>query len=345
MESTETNNAPLSMEDAVAGILAPTEEATETVEELTQATEEETIEASDENAEVEELTAESDVEEEVSLDSEEDDEIEIEASDMDDEDNDYEENAVQDEGLDTYSVKVDGQVKEVTLDELKQGYSGQEYVQKGMQEASRQRKEAEAVFQALQAERQQVAQLLQQMQGGQFATAPKPPSKEDFDTDPLSYMEKKLEYDEAKAEYDKQMKQVNSVMQEQTQAEKQAQQVYLQKEMAELQKVIPEFADPEKAKTVRDKLVTRGSNYYGYSAEEIGMVMDHRAIRVLNDAIKYREIMEGKNKAVKKTSKKRVVKAGAKKVDDSTRKVRQKQMAKFKQSGSIQDAVSLIMNS
>lgn len=337
MESTETNNAPLSMEDAVAGILAPTEEATETVEEETQVTEEELEEV--------EASAESDIEEEVSLDSEDDDEIEIEASDMDDEDNDYEENAVQDEVLDTYSVKVDGQVKEVTLEELKQGYSGQEYVQKGMQEASRQRKEAEAVFQALQDERKQVAELLQQMQGGSFARPPEEPSKELFERDPIGYMEEKMNYEDKMKEYNKQMSQVNSVMQQQTEAEKQAQQVYLKKEMEQLQKVIPEFSDPNKAKTIRDKLVTNGSNYYGYSAEEIGMVMDHRAIRVLNDAIKYREIMEGKNKAVKKASKKRVVKAGAKKVDDSTRKIRQKQMAKFKQSGNINDAVSLIMNS
>ena len=42
---------------------------------------------------------------------------------------------------------------------------------------------------------------------------------------------------------------------------------------------------------------------------------------------------------------KKFVKAGAKKVNDGKSKIRQKQMAKFKQSGSIQDAVSLIMNS
>ena len=340
MESTETiENRPLSVEEAVQGILAPqTDDTTETVEDELQTTEEETVEATDEPAETEELTAEAD-EEEVEVSDETDD---IELSAEDEIDNDYEEDAVQEEAPDTYSVKVDGQVKEVTLDELKQGYSGQEYVQKGMQEAAQQRKQAEEVYEALLNERQQVAELLKQMQEGKVAQEPQAPSKELFENDPIGYMEEKIKYDEARADYDKQMKQFETVMADQSKAEEQAKQVYLKQEMEQLQKVIPEFADPNKATTIRNKLVTSGSNFYGYTAEEIGQVMDHRAIRVLHDAIKYRELMEGKNKAVKKTSTKRVVKAGAKKVDDSANKVRQKQMAKLKQSGNINDAISLM---
>ena len=344
MESTETiENKPLSIEEAVSGLISPeiTGEATETVEEETQATEEETIEASDENAEVEELTAESDTEE-VEASDEDGEEIEMEASSEDEIDNDYEEDAVQEEVSDTYSVKVNGQVKEVTLDELKQGYSGQEYVQKGMQENANMKKEVEGVYQALLNERQQVQQLLQQMQQGQFAQKPEAPSKELFDNDPIGYMEQKMKYDEAMDTYNKQMQQVSQVTAQQSQAQKIATQKYLEGEMEQLKKVIPEFADSKKATQIKQKLVTSGSNYYGYSADEIGLVQDHRAIRVLHDAIKYREIMEGKDSAVKKTNKKRVVRAGAKKVDDSVKKVRQKQMAKLKQSGKIDDAISLM---
>ena len=347
MESTETiENKPLTIEEAVTGLISPelTGEATETVEEETQATEEETIEASDENAEVEELTAESDTEE-VEASDEDGEEIEMEASSEDEIDNDYEEDAVQEEVSDTYSVKVNGQVKEVTLDELKQGYSGQEYVQQGMQENAKMKKEVEGVYQALMNERQQVTQLLQQMQQGDIAQKPIAPSKELFESDPLQYMEDKMKYDEALENYNTQMQQVQQVTEQQSQAEQRAKQEYLKQEMQQLQKVIPEFADAKKATQVKDKLIQSGQNYYGYTAEEIGLVADHRAIRVLHDAIKYREIMEGKDKAVKKTTNKRVVKAGAKKVDDSKSKVRKKQMAKLKQSGSIQDAVSLIMNS
>ena len=346
MESTETiENKPLTVEEAVSGLISPelTGEATETVEEETQATEEETIEASDENEEVEELTAESDTEE-VEASDEDGEEIEIEASSEDEIDNDYEENAVQESDSDLIAVKVDGQIKNVSLDELKQGYSGQEYVQKGMQENAQMKKEVEGVYQALMNERQQVAQLLQQMQSGDIASKPTEPSRELFEGDPIAYMEAKMKYDEDMGKYNEQMQQVQQVTAQQTQAEQRAKQEYLKQEMQQLQKVIPEFADAKKATQVKDKLVRSGQDYYGYTAEEIGLVSDHRAIRVLHDAIKYREIMAGKDKVVKNT-KKRVVKAGAKKVSDGQSKVRQKQMAKLKQSGSIQDAVSLIMNS
>jgi len=347
MESTETiENKPLTIEEAVSGLISPelTGEATETVEEETQATEEETIEASDENAEVEELTAESDTEE-VEASDEVDEEVEeIEASAEDEIDNDYEEDAVQEEVSDTYSVKVNGQVKEVTLDELKQGYSGQEYVQQGMQENAQMKKEVEGVYQALMNERQQVQQLLQQMQSGDVVKQPTAPSKELFENDPLGYMEAKMKYDDALVKYNEQMQKIQQVTDQQSQAEQRAKQEYLKQEMQQLQKVIPEFADAKKATQIKDKLVRSGQDYYGYTADEIGLVSDHRAIRVLHDAIKYREIMAGKDKAVKNT-KKKVVKAGAKKVSDGQSKVRQKQMAKLKQTGSIQDAVSLIMNS
>jgi len=334
MESTETTNQSLSIEDAVQGLIAPTEEAIENIEEETQATEVETEEV--------EATAESDIEDIADSDETDEEVEEIEASAEDEIDNDYEEDAVQESNEELIAVKVDGQIREVTLDELKQGYSGQEYVQKGMQDAANQRKEAEAVYQALLADRQQVGQLLQQMQEGNFAKAPEEPSKELFDTDPIGYMEEKMKYEEKLKEYNAQMQQVEQVMKQQTQAQQTAKQAYMKSEMEELTKVIPEFGDPKKAETIKNKLLTSGAKYYGYQANEIGQVMDHRAIRVLNDAIKYREIMEGKNKAATKTTGKRVVKAGAKKVDDSVKKARQKQMAKLKQTGSINDAISLM---
>jgi len=59
----------------------------------------------------------------------------------------------------TYMVKVDGQEQEVTLDELKRGYSGQKYIQKGMTEVAENRKN----FDKLQNEVSQERQLLQQM--------------------------------------------------------------------------------------------------------------------------------------------------------------------------------------
>ena len=332
METTETINDG-SIESAIESIIAPIEEEKdETVSEEIQATEVETEEV--------EATAESDTEEYEA--SEEDSDVELSAEELDD--NDQVEDAVQD-APSNIRVKIDGNEVEVTLDELKQGYSGQKYVQKGMQEAAQQRKEAEQVYSALLNERQQINKLYQQLQQGGVAQAPTPPSRELFDSDPIGYMEQKLNYDESKVSYDNQMAQLQQVSQQTTQAEKVAKQTYLKQEMQTLQQKIPEFANSNTASKIKERLVQVGSEHYGYTPDEIGQVMDHRAIQVLHDAMKYRDIMSGKAKAVAKTKKARpLVKAGAKRVNDSATKVRKRQKAKLQKSGDINDALGLILN-
>lgn len=332
METTETTNDG-SIESAIESIIAPTEEVIETTEEEAQITEDAT--------EVEE-TAESDIDE--ITDTEEDYDTESEEEVEESDEYDQVEDAVQ-EAPSNVTVKVDGKEVEVTLDELKQGYSGQKYVQKGMQEAAQRRKEAEQVMNALNNERQQIQQLFQQIQSGGVTQAPTPPSRELFESDPIGYMEEKMNYDERKGAYDNQMAQLQHVTNNNSQAQKQAKQAYLKQEMQTLQDKIPEFADSNKASKIKERLVEVGREQYGYTPEEIGQVMDHRAIQVLHDAMKYRDIMSGKAKAVAKTKKARpIVKAGAKKVNDSATKVRKRQKAKLQKSGSIDDALGLILN-
>jgi len=333
VEATETKNDG-SIESAIESIIAPTEEVKETTEEETQVTEDATeVENTAESEEVE-IT---DTEEDFDTESEE------EVAELD-EYEDQVEDAVQD-APSNIKVKIDGNEVEVTLDELKQGYSGQKYVQKGMQEAAQQRKEAEGVYQALLNERKQISELYQQLQQGGVAQAPTPPSRELFDSDPIGYMEQKMNYDESKSKYDQQMAHLQSVSNQNSEAEKVAKQTYLKQEMQTLQEKIPEFADSNKASKIKERLVQVGREHYGYTPEEIGQVMDHRAIQVLHDAMKYRDVMSGKAKAVAKTQKARpIVKSGAKKVNDSVAKVRKRQKAKLKKSGSIDDALGLILN-
>jgi len=323
-DTTETK--PIStIDDAVESILAPSEEPTEEVLEA-QETEETTEEV--------EATAEAEIEE-----VEEDEEVE--ASDSDDEDLIEEPSQEEPE---RYTVKVNGQESEVTLEDLKQGYSGQEYVQQGMQEVAAAKKEAEAVYTALNNERQQMADLYNQLQNGGFAPAPVKPTKEEFDADPIGYMQKNLDYEEKKANHDMQMAQLQQASQQNSVAQQNAKQAYLEEQMQILQKEIPEFADSKKGSKLREQLVNTGKSQYGYTTEEIGQISDYRAIKVLHDAMKYQDIISGKSKAqVKTKSAKPMVRPGAKKMATPNAKVRSRQQAKLKETGSMEDAVSLIM--
>lgn len=324
METTDNQEVGFdgSIEGAMASIIEPEEEL-------------------EEQEELPEDELESSSEDEAPDDQEESDE-EMDDSEDDDEDT---EDAAQ-EGQ-SFTVKVDGQEVSVTLDELKQGYSGQKYVQKGMQEAAMQRKQAEEVYNALLQERQNIAQMYQQMQSGGIQQAPQPPSRELFDVDPIGYMDAKLKYDDDLAAYNGQMQQFSAISQQQSQAQEAAMQAYLQQEMETLKKQIPEFSDSKKASVVREKMLSIGSEVYGYQPEEIGQIMDHRAIRVLHDAMKYREIMNGKKAAEDKANpanrRSRPVKAGSKPTS-SNKKALEKRRSKLKSTGSIDDALGLILN-
>ena len=122
MEATE-NNLDGSIESAAEALLTPTEteKEPEAVKE-TQAEEAEVEETVEEEEEVEEQEESEEDEDEINQDTEnEDDAVQTEQS---------------------FTVKIDGEEKAVTLEELKQGFSGQKYVQKGMQENAQMRKQS-----------------------------------------------------------------------------------------------------------------------------------------------------------------------------------------------------------
>jgi hypothetical protein len=328
-EATE-NQMDGTIESAISSLIAPEEIIEDTIEEETQ--------------ETEEISAESEVEEEIDLEEDVTEDEEVEASDSDEDYEDQVEDARSEEPQ-KYAVKVDGQETEVSLEDLKQGYSGQKYVQKGMQETADMKKEVATVYEALNNERQVIAELYQSIQQGGIATQPVKPTKELFDADPIGYMQKNIAYEEEMGAYNQQMAQIQQVSQQSSVASENAQKAYLQEQMQILQKDIPDFADEKKSQILREKLVTTGTTHYGYTNDEISQITDARAIKVLHDAQKYQDIISGKSKAkVKTQSANSVIKPGAKKVSTPKAKVRSRQMAKLKGSGDMKDALELILN-
>lgn len=321
-DTTET----YSVDSAVAQILAPAEESVEETLEDSVESEESVPETTDEITDEQESTDEAESYEEEATDVEE---IESEADQVEPE---------------TYTVKVDGEEISVTLDDLKRGYSGQQYVQKGMKEAAELRKQTEATQQALLKEQQQVAALYQQLQKGEMAQAPVPPSKELFQNDPIGYVEAKMEYDEAKSAYDSKMQNARKVMAQQQIKSSEQQKQFVAQEFEMLSKAIPDIADETKSDAIKGGMV-KTAERFGYTAEEVSQVVDHRALLMLHELSRLNGIVDGAKKAEKKVkAAKPVLKAGAKKVEDSVAKARQRRKARLKKSGSIDDALGLIVN-
>jgi len=318
------------LDDAVESLLAPSEETSE--DNNFDAAVDAMIEPDDDQTE------------EVEVADEEQDDVEASSEDYDDveiDDEDLVEAQAEDTNL--IPVKVDGKEEMWTLDQLKQSAAGQAAINKRFQEAAEARKQIEQRAAALQQQQQQLLQLHQQAQNGGLQ-APTPPTRELFESDPIGYMEEKLKYDEAKAQYDQNMFQLQNVQNQRMQAQEQAHQAYLQEQAQVLTKFIPEIADPKKGEAIKNALVDTGVSY-GFTAEEMQAVTDARYVRALNDARKYRELVAKRKSAQSKGEKARpMVKSGAKKRQDSNVATRKKAQTRLQKTGSIDDALSLILN-
>jgi len=322
------------LDDAVESLLAPSEETSEdnNFDEAVDAM----IEPDDDQSE------------EIEVADDEQDDVEASSEDQDDDLGDVEiddDDLVEAPAEDTnvFSVKVDGKEEQWTLDQLKQSAAGQAAINKRFQEAAEARKQIEQQAAVLQQQQQQVAALYQQAQNGGLQ-APTPPTREMFESDPIGYMEEKLKYDEAKAQYDQNMFQLQNVQKQRMQAQQEAHQTYLAEQAQVLTQYIPEIADPEKGEAIKNALVDTGVSY-GFTAEEMQNVTDARYVRALNDARKYRELVAKRKSAQSKGEKARpVVKPGAKKRVDSNAATRKKAQQRLQKTGSMEDALSLILN-
>jgi len=323
-----------SLENAVEAMLAP---------EPSEENQSEAVEAAE--------TPTQDVESEAVEDVAESDD-DVEASGEDIEDAEYvEDDQIDDEDLveaaeDTnlIPVTVNGKEERWTLDQLKQSAAGQGYINQKMQENAALEKQYKQQAQALAQQQQQVLAMYQQAQQGGLQ-APTPPSKELFDQDPIGYMEAKLTYDEAKAAHDQQLVQLKGMQQQQAQQQQAARQAHLAQQAEVLKQYIPEIVDPEKGEKLKAGIIDTGV-HYGFTPEEMAGVTDARYVRALNDARKYRQLIANKKKSQSKADGVRpVVKAGAKKRSDGQAATRKKAQQRLQKTGSIDDALSLMLKS
>lgn len=233
-----------------------------------------------------------------------DEEQEVEEPEQDDEvEEDYEEDAEEEadsEEPETFTVKVDGVEQRVTLEDLKRGYSGQQYVQQGMQQVAEMRKQFEQIAGDFLNEREQAKAIFAQVQNLQIPSAPVPPNVELAETDPFRYSAEKAKYDVAANEYQQKLAEIQQALEGNSQAEQQARNAYLQREMETLKQAIPDFADPEKAQNLRNSMFKVSQETYGFDPQEIAAITDSRVLRVLHDAIQFRAAQGGKEQAIRK---------------------------------------------
>ena len=304
-------------------------------------------EDSNEQPETVEAEAEDTVEDEVDESGE--DEVvadeSMEAQDEGDEEAEVDEEELEEETR--YVVKAAGEEKEVTLDELMQGYQlGADYTKK-TQEVAEQRKAIEAEAKAIEEAKQVRDQYAQRLQAMEQFLSQGEDSPEELaamkENDPIGYAVKVAELTEKK----EQLAQVRAEQQrlaQQQQAEQQQEMAkFVQQEAQKLSQVLPEFSDPTKGEQIRNEIRNYGKSI-GFTDQELSQVYDSRHVLTLHKAMMYDKLQKSKPAVTKKVSKApKMVKAGTK-VKEGNSDIRKKQMNKLKQTGKARDAAALFEN-
>ena len=242
----------------------------------------------------------------------------------------------------TYKVKVAGQELEVTLDELRNGYSRDADYRQKTEELSNQRKN----FQS-ESEKQRLDYSQKLNKVNELMSA----AQQELNTEKNSVdLEQMYEDDPTEAmriEHRLRRKQekLNSAI-AQTQAEQKTQfDGFLQEQKRLLETKMPEFTDPVKASSLKATMKSTLNNY-GFNDQEVAQVYDHRIVMLVNDAMKYRSLQNSKPNIAKKISKPgRVFSSGVKQGSNEVNlKVRKEKFSRLKKTGSMKDAQNVFLD-
>lgn len=317
--------------DLLLNINAPEEASEDAQEPVTEEAEAEEVETSEDNSEYDDAEEPSDYEDE------------------DEDDAEYEDvnpDEVEEVTEELYTVKVDGEEKQVTAEELVKSYQLEQAAQKRMQEASQTRKQAEAEAQQLAQQREQYAQALQiiEAQLNQVQEPPKEYWDKLYESDPLEWTRQRDAYRERKDKLAKVQQEQQRVQQEHQQQMLQAHRQKLAQEQNRLLERIPEWRNEDIASREKQAIISYAQRL-GYTEQELSVASDSRAIEALRKAYLYDELMAKRPEAQKKVKKApKVVKSGTPKTKKQAQSARDKQaFDRLRKTGSKDAAVDYLL--
>jgi len=242
----------------------------------------------------------------------------------------------------SYTVKVNGQELDVTLDELRNGYSRDADYRQKTEELSHQRKQFQSESEK---QRQDYSQKLNEL-NQRLSNAQQDLNAEinSADLDKL-YEEDPTEAARVERKLKKKQDALNQSIQ-QTQAEQKQQfETFLQDQQRKLVSKMPEFSDPAKASSLKANMKSTLNNY-GFNDQEVAQVYDHRIVMLVNDAMKYRSMQNSKPNIAKKITKpSRPFSSGVKQgKSEANLKLRREKFSRLKKSGSMKAAQDVFLD-
>ena len=292
--------------------------------------------------EIEEQATEELVNEEEIIEDDEPFEEELEAAEEEDEPQEDQVEEEESEQPQLYTIKVDGEETQVTLEELQNGYSRQRDYTRKTQELAQQRKAIEAKYQEISQKDAIYSQLLPRMEStlkGELENEPDWNAL--YEADPIAYVREKDIWNEKKQKLQAVQAESQRLQQESAMAQQQQLQQFLQYGQQQLLEQIPEWQDNEVASKEKMAIRDYGISVLGYTPQEMDSVYDYRVLLGLRNAwLQHKTVQATKVKPTEKKAAARTARPGTSNVPKSTTPVK-KARQKLAKTGKVQDAAKL----
>lgn len=249
-----------------------------------------------------------------------------------------------------YDVKVNGENYKVNLQELKKGYQLEKNYTKKNMELSDKRKDVESLqenltkeLEAVKNSRNKYAEQLEILTQN-LQREEKVDWEALYQDNPAEYVRKKAESDKQKEMLQLAQQEKQRILNEQREEQNKIYQNYIQNERKILAEKLPVYADKEKGAELTRNLKNFALES-GYTEQEIDMMVDHRAVLLLVDAYRYKQLKNTKLQDKKVRRAPRVVSSNASNVREESDRQQDmsKRMNKLKQSGGLQDAQDVFL--
>jgi hypothetical protein len=291
--------------------------------------------------EIQEQTSEDVVNEEEVIEDEilEEDEVE------EDEEQELQEDQVEEEESEQpqlYTIKVDGEDTQVTLEELQNGYSRQRDYTRKTQELAEQRKAIEAQQQEVSQKDAIYAELLPRMEStlkGELENEPDWNAL--YEADPIAYVREKDVWNEKKQKLQAVQAESKRIQEESNVEQQKKFQQFVEYGQQQLLNLIPEWQDNKIASREKTAIKDYAMNVLGYTQQEIDAVYDYRQLIGLRNGWLYNKTQQAtKVKPTEKKAAARTARPGTSNVPKSTTPVKRAKQ-RLAKTGKVQDAAKL----
>lgn len=243
-----------------------------------------------------------------------------------------------------FRIKAAGEEREVTEQELIEGYQlGADYTKK-TQKLSDERKSVEAERAKIQEAtklRDQYAQRLQMME--QFLNQQNKGENLEAlkELDPIGYAVKVAEMSQREKQLAVLQQEQQRIAQQQQAEQSERLQYHLAEESQKLTSVIPGYSNPKEGDSIR-KDIREYAKSIGWSDQELAGLYDSRAVLSLYYGMKYAKLQSNKPQVNKKLeAAPKMLKAGTSQPRNSEAEQNNKLRAKLQQTGKVRDAALL----